>query len=225
MGYSELVEIIDNLRGSNQIINEQQDDDVCSECNGGGKKINDNNIYVCTNCGDCVQRSFYVSTLDELGGGKMCKKSVYKRSNYFDNLLNRLQAKNFIAIEPEILGKLKNEKVNNIKELKCELKKMNLPEYYKYASYILTLLNGTSILRTLTANETITIKNRFNKLQEFYEKNKPTDKINFLNYNFVLHQLIKEIGRDDLCCFISLPKNKNIMKKHNALWEKMNIVQ
>lgn len=182
----------------------------------------DNIYYVCPNCGECnVEQCYDTSSVSTC---KMPKKTVYNRGSYFDTLLSRIQARNFIHIEPELQEKIKKNMkgAKDMRTLKKVLKTMDMSNHYKYAPYILNSLYGKSLFDPLTLNEENQLRMLFHDLQESFEKNKPHGRENFLNYNYVLYQLLHQIGRDDLCCLIPLPQIKHLLKKHEALWNAIN---
>lgn len=195
----------------------------CHKCNCFRIICEDIN-YVCPKCGDCIIHSFYVPAYSDTSQYYLVpRKSVYKRTAYFESLIHNLQARTFVKISDETLNEIK-ENMNcntDINSLKRVLKKMKLTQYYKYLYYILEQLYGKTH-EPLTINEERKLIKLFKQLQDSFEKNKPDSRDNFINYNFVLYKLLPQIGRADLCEFVPLPKNKHLLKKHELLWQQIN---
>lgn len=226
----EINTINDVVRLFNELIDntpiKEEDNFICPNCKKSKKYIVDNNIYyVCLECGDTIIRQDYFSYHNngfDHGSGACIKKSVYKREGYLETLLNRIQNRNKkVNIDAETLAAIKKKTPKDMTELKKILKEMGLPKYYKHGADILRLCDRkTLLLQPLTINQVIHIKDRFNEIQEKFRVNdsKYNKRHNFLNYNFVICQLLKEIGRDDYCCMIPVSKNKALLEKYNDTW-------
>lgn len=193
----------------------------CYDCNCC-RIICDNINYVCTQCGDCVIDCMFVPSIQDYQHCRLTKKTIYKRIQYFELLLNRLLMHNFVNIDSETLNQIKinmNDDMSIVK-LKSVLKQMNLTKYYKYLPYIYNKLYGPQC-KSLTINEQMQLRNLFNELQSKFEINKNPNRMNFPNYQFIMYKLLMQIARDDLTIFIPLPKNKFLLRKHEKLYNQL----
>ena len=61
--------------------------------------------------------------------------------------------------------------------------------------------------------------NMFNVVSNIYDKYKPKDRKSFLNYSFVLKQILIVLGKYDYAKYIPQLKTKSIRKELERIWE------
>ena len=61
--------------------------------------------------------------------------------------------------------------------------------------------------------------NIFNVVSNIYDKYKPKDRKSFLNYSFVLKQILIVLGKHDYVKYIQQLKTKSRQKELERIWE------
>lgn len=194
----------------------------CPECKL--EKILDagESSYVCPFCGDSEE-----IILDE--DRQIKEYSPYKRINHFKEWINQFQAKETTEIPESIFLEIITEiNKNRIKDLstldrdkmKQILKKLGYNNLYEHIPYIINKLSG---LEPPTINRNIEMKfiDMFTKIQEPWEKFKPTGRKNFLSYSYVLHKFCQLLELDHLLTSFPLLKSIKNLKEQEQVWERI----
>lgn len=218
--FNEYCQRVDGTRtvkddGSNRIK-------YCLECKI--EKILDagESSYVCPVCGDSEE-----IILDE--DRQIKEYSPYKRINHFKEWINQFQAKETTEIPENIFIEIIDEiNKNRIKDLttldrdkmKQILKKLGYNNLYEHIPYIINKLSG---LEPPTINRHIEMKfiDMFTKIQEPWEKFKPTGRKNFLSYSYVLHKFCQLLELDHLLTSFPLLKSIKNLKEQEQVWEQI----
>lgn len=218
--FNEYCQRVDGTRtvkddGSNRIK-------YCKECKI--EKILDSgeSTYVCPMCGESEE-----IILDE--DRQIKEYSPYKRINHFKEWINQFQAKETTEIPENIFIEIIDEiNKNRIKDLanldrdkmKSILKKLGYNNLYEHIPYIINKLSG---LEPPTINRHIEMKfiDMFSKIQEPWEKFKPTGRKNFLSYSYVLHKFCQLLELDHLLTSFPLLKSIKNLKEQEQVWEKI----
>ena len=218
--FNEYCQRVDGTRtvkddGSNRIK-------YCKECKI--EKILDSgeSTYVCPICGESEE-----IILDE--DRQIKEYSPYKRINHFKEWINQFQAKETTEIPENIFIEIIDEiNKNRIKDLanldrdkmKSILKKLGYNNLYEHIPYIINKLSG---LEPPTINRHIEMKfiDMFSKIQEPWEKFKPTGRKNFLSYSYVLHKFCQLLELDHLLTSFPLLKSIKNLKEQEQVWEKI----
>ena len=218
--FNEYCQRVDGTRtvkddGSNRIK-------YCMECKL--EKILDNgeSSYVCPLCGDSEE-----IILDE--DRQIKEYSPYKRINHFKEWINQFQAKETTEIPEgiflEIISEINKNRIKDLSTLdrdkmKQILKKLGYNNLYEHIPYIINKLSG---LEPPTINRHIEMKfiDMFTKIQEPWEKFKPTGRKNFLSYSYVLHKFCQLLELDHLLTSFPLLKSIKNLKEQEHVWEKI----
>ena len=133
------------------------------------------------------------------------RKCIYKRSDNFKVILNQFFYDGKKLVPDDIMETIRDEIHDGINILynytipltipilECILKRNELLMYKDSIYFIYFKLSGRSFPH-ITPNEYNTILNVFNVISSIYDKYKPNDRKNFLNYSFVLKKLLIMLG-------------------------------
>lgn len=154
---------------------------------------------------------------------------AYKRMNHFNECLSQFQAKESTEIPQEvydtILLEMKKERNTNLasltrKKVKAYLKKhanKRFNKYYEHIPHIINRLNGLPP-KTMTPKMEEELRMMFRQMQTPFEKHRPKDRKNFLNYNYVLHKLCQLKGWDQFLTCFPLLKSKDKLYQQDKIW-------
>lgn len=200
--------------------------DKC-ECGGEFIPIESEGVCVCKKC--CVQKKFLIE--NEKQSYKEPPKEVcfyaYKRINHFREILAQFQAKETTQIPEDVLTNIKNqikkeritlESMTNTKA-KDILKKLGYNKYYEHIPFIKDKLGIKPPVMSPELEDTLC--NLFMDIQKPYSKHCPDDRVNFLNYYYVLYKMCELLGEEEfLSCF---PMLKDPVKRieQDEIWKKI----
>lgn len=210
--------------------------------------INDfkiDNINICKNCNKKLTLSFVSSEIicDKCGyTEKICANLdgnsykdpirestyfVYKRINHFNEHLSTFQAKETTDIPPHVyeliikfLKKDKNFRIENIthKLLKDALKTLKFNKYYEHIPHIINMISGKSTPFLTRKNEE-QLRIMFKDIQTPFQNNCPSDRKNFLSYNYVLHKFCQLLELDNLLIHFPLLKSREKLREQDKIWK------
>jgi hypothetical protein len=199
----------------------------CLNCNIDKYLNNAEGSYICVKCGDTE-----ATTIIENENSKEMQndkpKYPYKKINHLKEKLNQLQSRETAEISDDIYNFILNElKKTKIRRDKCTppdirkiLKKYKLTECYEHLQQIYCKISGSPpIILTRETEELIIFL--FNKIQKPYQKHRPKNKSNFLNYSYVLHKLFIKIGKPEYCKYFKLLTNKDKLMEQDKIWAKI----
>jgi len=201
----------------------------CSGCGAFFSKIVDEAEAdeICINCGTAERYQE-----DELGfkEEQETEKHIiysYKRENHFNEWISQFQAKESTSVPEELLNQLRSEfkkqKIKDVSEITHEkvrglLKKLDKNKYYEHAPYIATMLSGVQP-PTMPQDLEDKLRLMFHKIQEPFEKHKPTNRKNFLSYSYVLYKLCELLGEDVYLPCFPLLKSKEKLYIQDTIWK------
>ena len=209
----ELLEYIDKhydeieceLNGDECKEPKKRDHNLCIDCNMVKTIDHQKSTLVCTNCGLCEYYPVYAISYNHTMQPSR-RKCIYKRSDNFKVILNQFLygVKQFVpddvmeAIRGEIhdgTNILYNYTIPiTIPILECILKRNEMMIYKDSIYFIFFKLSGKSFSH-VTTKEYNMILNVFNVVGSIYDKYKPKGKKSFLNYSFVLKQILIMMGK------------------------------
>ena len=205
------------------------DTEPCTICGKKFTKMLDDQLsdMICTECGHC---EYMLS--DEAGfkeEQEMEKNIIYsyKRENHFNEWISQFQAKESTSVPEEVIGQLRSEfrkqKIKDLTEITHEkvrslLKKLDKNKYYEHAPYIATMLGG---ITPPTMEQSLEDKLRlmFHKIQEPFEKHKPSGRKNFLSYSYVLYKMCELLGEDKYLPCFPLLKSREKLYIQDTIWK------
>lgn len=202
----------------------------CKNTDGSVEKtlIQSEGIYVCQKCGEVE----YIIIEGDYPGHKdiLTEKPryPYKKINHLIEKLNQFQSKETTNISDEIYEKInfeiKKRKYENDqitpRFIKDILKKYRFTQYYEHTQYIYSKITRNPP-PTLTREEEEKIKKMFKQIEEPFNKFRPADRSNFLNYSFVIHKLFIILGKTEHAKFFNLLKSKEKLKSQDKIWSKI----
>ena len=186
---------------------------------------------VCTKCGLCEYYPVYVVSYNHTMQPSR-RKCIYKRSDNFKVILNQLFYGGNRVVPDNIIKTIRDEVHDGtnilypyeipltIPILECILKSNKLSTYKDNIYLIYFKLSGGSFPH-ITMKEYNTILSVFNVVSCIYDKYKPNDRKSFLNYSFVLKQILIMMGKVEYAKSIpplkTHPKQKELERVLNLI--------
>ena len=90
---------------------------------------------------------------------------------------------------------------------------------YKNSIYFIFFKLKSQPLPYITITEKNMMLNMFNIVSNTYDKYKPNDRKSFLNYSFVLKELLIMLGKVEFSKYIPQLKTKSKQKELERIWE------
>ena len=158
------------------------------------------------------------------------RKCIYKRSDNFKVILDQFfyGGKQFV---PDDIMKTIRDEIHDetnilynytipltIPILECILKRNKMMKYKNSIYSIFFKLSGVPFPCN-TMKEYKSILNVFNVVSKIYDKYKPKDRKSFLNYSFVLKQILIVLGKNDYAKYIPPLKTNSKQKELERIWE------
>ena len=201
----------------------------CMDCKS--RKIVDyeRSTLVCTRCGVFEYYPVYVPSYNHTMRYSR-RKCIYKRSDNFKVILNQFfyGGKRFIpddvmvAIKDEIHDEtniLYNYTIPlTIPILECILKRNELTRYKDSIYFIYFKLSGVPFPHITTKEYNMILK-VFDVVSTMYDKYKPKGRKSFLNYPFVLKQILIMLGKVEYAKYIPKLKTHSKQKELERVWE------
>ena len=228
-GYSDrkLLEYIDKhcdeieceLNGEMYKDPKKRDRYFCMDCKL--RKIVDyeKSTLVCTKCGVFEYHPFYVSSYKHTMQPSR-RKCIYKRSDNFKVILNQFFYSGNRVVPDDIMKTIRDEihdETNilynytipiTIPILECILKRNELTMYKCSIYFIYFKLSGVPFPHIV-----------FDVVNTIYDKYKPKGRKSFLNYSFVLKQILIMRGMGQYAKYIPKLKTHSKQKELERVWE------
>jgi len=201
--------------------------DICEKCRGELIPIDHEGVCVCNHCS--IQTPFLIE--NEKPSYKEPPKEVcfyaYKRINHFREILAQFQAKETTQIPEEVLinikSQIKKERIGleNItnKKAKDILKKLGYNKYYEHIPFIKDKLGIRPPVMTPALEEKLC--NLFMDIQTPYAKHCPDDRVNFLNYYYVLYKMCELLERREFLPYFPMLKDPVKRIEQDEIWKKI----
>ena len=184
---------------------------------------------VCTKCGVFEYYPVYVSSYNHTMQPSR-RKCVCKRYDNFKTILDQFFYGGNKVVPDDIMKTIRDEICNRdnilynytipltIPILECILKRNKMMKY-KNSIYFIYFKLKSQPLPHITITEKDIMLNMFNVVSNIYDKYKPKGRKSFLNYSFVLKQLLIVLGKNDYAKYIPQLKTKSIRKELERIWE------
>ena len=153
----------------------------------------------------------------------------YKRINHFNELLAQFQAKEVTIIPEEVLDsiyvEIKKERIKDMKlitnsKIRQYLKKLKLSKYYEHIPYIVNKISGKqSPIMSREIEDKLRLM--FKEIQIPFAKSCPSDRKNFLNYNYIIHKFVELLELDDFIDCFPLLKSREKLYQQDQIWKKI----
>jgi hypothetical protein len=218
---------LNNIDNSNLDINKYKIKyDRCS-CKGELIRVENMGVMICNVCSKISP--FLVE--NEKPSYKEPPKEVcfyaYKRINHFREILAQFQAKETTQIPEQVIIDIKNQikkermsidQLTN-KKAKDILKKLGYNKYYEHIPFIKDKLGIKPPIMSTELEDTLC--NLFLEIQKPYSKNCPDDRVNFLNYYYVLYKMCELLGETKFLPFFPMLKDPVKRIEQDEIWKKI----
>ena len=200
---------------------------VCTKCGGEIIPIESEGICVCKICS--IQIPFIIE--NEKPSYKEPPKEVcfyaYKRINHFREILAQFQAKETTQIPKDVLenikSQIKKERMNikNMTNIKAKdiLKKLGYNKYYEHIPFIKDKLGIRPPVMTQELEEKLC--NLFMDIQKPYAQHCPNDRVNFLNYYYVLYKMCELLEKKEFLPYFPMLKDPVKRIEQDEIWKKI----
>tara|TARA_B110000261_G_scaffold133264_2_gene149947 strand:+ start:4192 stop:5313 length:1122 start_codon:yes stop_codon:yes gene_type:complete len=201
--------------------------DICNKCSGELIPIENKGVLVCKVCS--LQTSFLIE--HEKPSYKEPPKEVcfyaYKRINHFREILAQFQAKETTQIPEQVLIDIKNqikkERINlrtmSNKKAKDILKKLGYNKFYEHIPFIKDKLGIKPPVMRQELEEKLC--NLFLDIQKPYSKHCPNERVNFLNYYYVLYKMCELLDERKFLPFFPMLKDPMKRIEQDEIWKKI----
>ena len=185
-------------------------------------------ILTCTKCGVFEYYPVYVSSYNHTMQPSR-RKCIYKRYDNFKVILNQFFYGGKRVVPDDVTVAIKDEihdETNilypyeiplTIPILECILKRKGLTIYKDSIYYIYFELSGGSFSHINTKEYNMMLK-VFDVVSTIYEKYRPKGRRSFLNYPFVLKQILMVRGMNQYAKYIPKLKTHSKQKELERLW-------
>ena len=203
------------------------DYEICEKCLGELVKVDYKGLVICNSCG--YQKTFLVE--HEKPSYKEPPKEVcfyaYKRINHFREILAQFQAKETTQIPDEVLTniklQIKKERIT-LKQMtnqkaKDILKKLGYNKYYEHIPFIKDKLGIRPPIMSPELEDRLC--NLFMEIQKPYAKHCPDDRVNFLNYYYVLYKMCELLDEKTFLPFFPMLKDPVKRIEQDEIWKKI----
>ena len=200
----------------------------CIDCNLEMLIDYQESVLVCTNCGVFEYYPVYVSSYNHTMQPSR-RKCIYKRSDNFKVILNQFLCIQNQKVPDEVIRTLWSQ-INNkdnllynytipitIPILECILKRNELTRYKDSIYFIYFKLSGVPFPHINTKEYNMMLK-VFDVVSTIYDKYKPKGRKSFLNYPFVLKQILMMRNMDQYAKYIPKLKTHSKQKELEQLW-------
>ena len=197
-----------NLLGKSIKSQKKLDRYFCMDCKLRRIVDYERSTLLYTKCGLCEYYPVYVVSYNHTMQ-PLRRKCIYKRSDNFKVILNQFFYGGNRLVPDDIRDEIHDgtnilypyEIPLTIPILECILKRNELTMYKDSIYFIYFRLSGGSFPH-ITTKEYNVILNTFNVISSIYDKYKPNDRKSFLNYSFVLKQLLIMQGKVEYAKYI-----------------------
>ena len=181
-------------------------------------------------CNNCSKTNKYLIE-NEKPSYKEPPKEVcfysYKRINHLREILAQFQAKESTNIHPSVFENIKNQ----IKKERIELKDLTNKKtkeilknlgYNKYYEHIPFIKDKLGIKPPIMSNELEEkLCNLFMEIQKPYSKHCPDNRVNFLNYYYVLYKMCELLDETTFLPFFPMLKDPVKRIEQDEIWKKI----
>ena len=201
----------------------------CIDCNLEMLIDYEKSILVCTKCGVFEYYPFHVQSYNHTMRYSR-RKCIYKRYDNFKAILDRFLYGGNRAIPDDAMKAIRDEihdETNilynytipiTIPILECILKRKGLTRYKNSIYFIYFKLSGVPLPYITIAEKDIILK-VFDVVSTIYDKCKPKGRKSFLNYFFVLKELLIMLGKVEYAKYITPLKTNSKQKELERIWE------
>lgn len=205
--------------------------DICAVCKiGEMMPLDDEGILICNSCSAHIP--FLIE--NEKNSYKEPPKEVcfysYKKITHFKEIVAQFQGKETTQIPDEhielIEAQIKKERLQlsdlSYKNMKEILKKLDLNKYYEHIAFIKNKLGIPPPVFSQELEETLF--NLFMEILAPYSQVCPDDRVNFLNYHFVLFKLLELLDETRYLADIPMLKDPDKIIEQDIIWSRICVI-
>jgi ribosomal protein L37AE/L43A len=201
--------------------------EICNKCSGELVCVEHEGVQICKKCGT----RFEYLVEHEKPSYKEPPKEVcfyaYKRINHFREILAQFQAKETTQIPEEVISnikaQIKKERITlkhmTNKKAKDILKKLGYNKYYEHIPFIKDKLGIKPPIMSPELEDKLC--SLFMDIQRPYAKHCPDDRVNFLNYYYVLYKMCELLGENKFLPFFPMLKDPVKRIEQDEIWKKI----
>ena len=201
----------------------------CIDCNLEMLIDYEKSTLVCTKCGVFEYYPVHVQSYNHTMRYSR-RKCVHKRYDNFKTILDQFFYGGNKVVPDDVMKAIRNEICNRdnilynytipitIPILECILKRNKMMKYKNIIYFIFFKLKSQP-LPYITITEKDMMLNMFNVVSKIYGKYKPKGRKSFLNYSFVLKQILIVLGKHDYAKYIPPLKTNSKQKELERIWE------
>ena len=217
------------LNGNEYEVPKKHKRNFCIDCNLEMLIDYEKSTLVCTKCGVFEYYPVHVQSYNHTMRYSR-RKCIYKRSDNFKVILDQFFYGGKKVVPDDIMETIRGEIHDGtnilypyeipltIPILLWILKRNELTMYKNSIYFIFFKLSGVPFPCN-TMKECNSILNVFNVVSKIYDKYKPKDRKSFLNYSFVLKQILIVLGKNDYAKYIPPLKTNSKQKELERIWE------
>ena len=226
--YENYDEIECELNGDEYKKPKKRKRNLCNDCNMVNIIDYQKSTLVCTKCGLCEYYLVYVASYNRTMQ-PLRRKYVYIRSDNFRIIVRQFFYGGKKLVPDDVMEMIRDEihdETNilypyeiplTIPILECILKRNELMIYKDSIYFIFFKLSGKSFPH-ITTKEYNSIINMFNVVSSIYDKYKPSGRKSFLNYSFVLKQVLIILGEVEYAKCIPPLKTRSKQNELERVW-------
>ena len=216
------------LNGDEYEAPEKHKRNFCIDCNLEMLIDYQESVLVCTKCGVFKYYPVYVSSYNHPMKPSR-RKCVYKRYDNFKTILDQFFYGRKQLVPDDVMKAIRNEICNRdnilynytipltIPILECILKRNKMMKYKNSIYFIYFKLSGVPTPHITTKEYNMMLK-VFDVVSTIYDKYKPKGRKSFLNYPFVLKQILIMRNMDQYAKNIPKLKTHSKQKELERLW-------
>jgi uncharacterized Zn finger protein (UPF0148 family) len=201
---------------------------ICDKCNKEKVLFSSEGNYICKNCGETENIVMETENNNYKETNYEKQKYPYKKINHLKEKLNQFQSKETADVPDEIydiiMSDLRKKRTNpetvDPLTIRTILKKHRQTNYYEHLQQIYCKVTNSPPI-TLSRDIEATIIQKFQCMQESFQKHRPEGRSNFLSYYYVLNKLFKIIGLEKHSLFFPLLKSKEKLRDQDNIWAKI----
>ena len=208
---------------------EKHKHNFCIDCNLEMLIDYERSILVCTKCGVFEYYPVHITSYNHMMRYSR-RKCVYKRYDNFKTILDQLFYGGNKVVPDDTMKTIRDEihdetdilypyEIPLTIPILERILKRNKMMKYKTSIYFIYFKLKSQPLPYITITEKDMMLNMFNVVSTIYDKYKPKGRKSFLNYSFVLKQILIVLGKNDYAKYILQLKTKSIQKELERIWE------
>ena len=207
---------------NNYIINYERCD-----CGGELIPVDHEGLIICNKCGTQIQYLIEHEKPSYKEPPKEVCFYAYKRINHFREILAQFQAKETTQIPEEVLTNIKHQikkerislkQITN-RKAKDILKKLGYNKYYEHIPFIKDKLGIKPPVMSPELEDKLC--NLFMEIQKPYSNHCPDDRVNFLNYYYVLYKMCELLDEKEFLPYFPMLKDPVKRIEQDEIWKKI----